>query len=253
MDDREFWLATTLVELADIGGDEATYCGLVAVRLAQLLAPAEIGVLMADRSGTLKAVAASTERANRMTSLDADRAEGPAAACYGSGLPVLNDSLDAPGERWPSFAAAARAAGFGVVSALPIRRREETLGVIIVLAAGQRLAETEIRLAQVLAEAAAVAVLQQRALRDSSLAARQLQHALDSRILVEQAKGVLAARLDIAPAEAFGLLRGFARRHGRAIAEVASATIRGELTAHSLVADDQANRRMGRRQPVQRE
>jgi transcriptional regulator with GAF, ATPase, and Fis domain len=255
MDDREFWLATTLVELADISGDEATYCGLLAARLAKLLDPAEIGVLMADGSDTLKAVAASSERASRMTSLEEDGEEGPAAGCLGSGRPVLNESLDEACQRWPRFAADARAAGFVIVSALPVRRHDKTIGVIGVFsAAGHRIDDGQIRLAQVLAEAAAVAILQLRALRDSVEAARQLREALVSRIFVEQAKGALAARLDITPDAAFGLLRGYARTNGVLLAEVAGATVRGELTPQELLAGGGTYRRQaGRRQSVHRE
>jgi GAF domain-containing protein len=255
MDDREFWLATTLVELADISGDEETYCRLLATRLAQLLAPAEIAVFMADGLGTLETVAASAGRASRMMSLDADRGEGPAASCHRSGRPVFNESLDEAGQQWPRFAADARAAGFGIASALPVQRHDKTIGVISMLAAaGHRIDMSQIRLAQVLAEAAAVAILQHRALRDSTQAARQLREALVSRIFVEQAKGALAARLDITPEAAFELLRDFARRHGLVLAELAGAVIRGELTARELLAGGGSGRRQtARRQPVQRE
>ncbi len=212
MDEREFWLATTLVELADTRDadwDEAEYCHRLAICLAQLLALAEIGVLITDGDGVLKLVAASTERANRLSSPGSAHGE----------------------------------AGFGVASSLAMRRHGETVGVITVFAAaGHRLGEKEISLARVLAEAAAVAILQQRALRRSTLEAEQLQHALDSRVLIEQAKGALAARLDITPEEAFGLLRGFARRHSRPLTGVAAATIRGETSAQELLDSDHAGR-----------
>ena len=239
MDNRELWLAATLVELAD-GPDadfgERTYSGRLALRLAQLLAPAEVGVLTGDASA-LTAIAASTERANQLVSFEAGHGEGPGTACFTSGQPVLNESLIVAGGRWPRFAAAARAAGFRIVSSLPIRRHHETVGVITALGTEEHpLGATEISLAQILAEAAAIAVLQQRALRRSAQTAEELQRALDSRVLIEQAKGALAARLGITPEEAFGLLRGFARRHNRLLAEVAGKTISGELPARELAA-----------------
>jgi GAF domain-containing protein len=239
MDNRELWLAATLVELAD-GPDadfgETTYSGRLALRLAQLLAPAEVGVLTGDASA-LTATAASTERANHLVSFEAGHGEGPGTACYTSGQPVLNESLIVAGGRWPRFAAAARAAGFRIVSSLPIRRHHETVGVITALGTDEQpLGATEISLAQILAEAAAIAVLQQRALHRSTQTAEELQRALDSRVLIEQAKGALAARLGITPEAAFGLLRGFARRHNRLLAEVAGNTISGDLPASELVA-----------------
>ena len=239
MDNRELWLAVTLVELADSRDadfDEATYSGRLALRMAQLLAPAEVGVLIGDGSA-LTAAAASAERAHGLVSFEEDHGEGPGSACYSSGQPVLNESLTVAGGRWPRFAAAARAAGFGIVSSLPIRRHHETVGAISVLGPGEHpLGAAETSLAQTLAEAAAIAVLQQRALHRSAQATAQLQRALDSRVLIEQAKGAVAARLGIMPEAAFGLLRGFARRHNRLLAEVAGETISGKLPAHELVA-----------------
>jgi GAF domain-containing protein len=245
MDNRELWLAATLVELADSPDadfGETTYSGRLALRLAQLLAPAEVGVLIGDASA-LKAAAASTERAHDLVSLEAGHGEGPGTACYNSGQPVLNESLIVAGGRWPRFAAAASAAGFGIVSSLPIRRHHETVGVINVLGAGEDpLGATETSLAQILAEAAAIAVLQQRALRRSTQTTAQLQRALDSRVLIEQAKGAVAARLGITPEAAFGLLRGFARRHNRSLAEVAGETIGGKLPTHELLAMRETSR-----------
>ena len=211
MDNRELWLAATLVELADSRDadfDETTYSGRLALHLAQLLAPAEVGVLIGDASA-LKAAAASTERARRLVSFEASHGEGPDTACYSSGQPVLNESLTMADGRWPRFAAAARAAGFGIVSSLPIRRHHETVGVISVARTGEHpLDATETSLAQILAEAAAIAVLQQRALRRSTQTAAQLRHALDSRVLIEQAKG---ARRRTARHHAGGGVRAAAR------------------------------------------
>ncbi len=245
MDNRELWLAATLVELADSPDadfGETTYSDRLALRLAQLLAPAEVGVLIGDASA-LKTAAASTERAHRLVSFEAAHGEGPGTACYNSGQPVFNQSLIVAGGRWPQFAAAARVAGFEIVSSLPIRRHHETEGVINVLGTGEHpLGATETSLAQILAEAAAIAVLQQRALRQSIQTTAQLQRALDSRVLIEQAKGAVAARLGITPEAAYGLLRGFARRHSRLLTEVAGKTISGELPAHELVAAHETGR-----------
>jgi GAF domain-containing protein len=253
MDDRELWLAATMVELADISEadiDETAYSRRLAARLAELLAPAEVAVLLADGDGRLRAVAASTERAHRLMSAEADQGDGAAAAHYRTGQPVPGESLAAARMRWPRFAAAARAAGFGIVFCLPLRRHDETAGVAGVLRAGQDpLSPAQASLAQSLAEAAAVAILRQRELRRSVRAVEQLQRALDSRVLVEQAKGAVAARLGITPEAAFELLRAFARRHSRPLAEVAAGTIGGGLTVSELVTVPQAGRSGGPAQP----
>lgn len=238
MDNRELWMAATLVELADTsqaGFDETTYSRGLAARLAELLAPAEIAVLLADGTGGLRVAAASAEPARRLASLEADWGDGPATACFRSGRPVP-DVLITASTRWPRFAAAARTAGLGGVFTVPLRRHDETIGVVSVLQAGEHpLDQTRADLARMLTEAAAVAILQQRELRRNARLAEQLRRALDSRVLIEQAKGAVAARLGITPEAAFGLLRGYARRHNRLLDEVAAETIGGGLTAAELV------------------
>jgi AmiR/NasT family two-component response regulator len=124
-----------------------------------------------------------------------------------------------------------------------MRRHAETVGVVGVLTAGQSLAAADARLAQTLAEAATIAILQQRALRGSFAKSEQLQHALNSRVVIEQAKGAVAARLGVRPDAAFELLRGYARRHNLTLAAVASAAIGGKLSGlHELAGDDTATR-----------
>jgi hypothetical protein len=248
---RELWLAATMVELAealDAEHAEAEYARRLTLRLAELLAPAETGLLIADDAGRLIAAAASTERALDLISHEARSGEGPSASCYPAGPSVLNQPIPADGAPWPRFAAVARTAGFAMVSVLPMRRRDQAIGVITVLGpAGHRLTLVEARLAQVLARAAAIALSQQREHRDAERTARQLQRALDSRVVIEQAKGAVAARLAITPDAAFDLLRGYARRSSRPLADVAAETVRGELPAHCLVAPHQAGRERAER------
>jgi len=230
MDNRELWMAATLIELADTSQadfDETTYCRRLAACLADLLDPAETAVFLADGTGRLRVAAASAERAYRLASGEADRAGGPAAICYRTGRAV-------PGE--------SRAAGSGIVSFLPMRRNGETVGVVGVAGVAglpptgrHTLDRTLASLAQSMAEVAAVAISQQRERRRSAQTAEQLRHALDSRVLIEQAKGATAARLGITPQAAFELLRAFARRNNRPLTEVAATAIGGELTMAELV------------------
>ncbi len=240
LDNREIWLATTLVELTDIAAadfDDAAYAHDLAARLAELLSPAEIGLLITDSAGgRLTVAAASTQRVGELLSLESRCADGPCTACYRTGRPLLNQALATADPPWPRFAPAAHAAGFLRASALPMRRRGETIGAVSILdASGRPLAEPEISLAQLLADAATVGILQQRALRSSIQTSAQLQRALDSRVLIEQAKGVVAARLGTSPGTAFELLRAYARRHNQPLAEVAGDTVRGDLPAHDLI------------------
>jgi hypothetical protein len=245
--DREIWLAATMVELADVRAadfDEAGYSRDLAQRLAELLSPAEITLLMSGAAGQLTVAATTSGLAVELASFEELHREGPCTSCLSSGHPCLNESLASGATPWPRFAAAARGAGFRLASALPMRRHAETVGVVGVLTAGQPLAAADARLARTLAEAATIAILQQRALRGSLARSEQLQRALDSRVVIEQAKGAVAARLGIRPDAAFELLRGYARRHNRTLTAVASAAIDGELSGlHALAGDGGATRR----------
>ena len=246
MDDRELWLGATMVELAealDTEHAEAEYELRLVARLAELFAPAETALLIADDAGRLTVAAASSEQARDLAGQEARAGEGPAASCYPAGPAVLNQAILTRSTPWPHYAAAARAAGFGTVSALPMRRRDQAVGVIVVLGTlDYRLPAAESRLAQVLAKAAAFAISRQREHLDAKRTARQLQGALDSRVVIEQAKGAVAARLGTTPEAAFELLRGYARRASRPLAKVAGEAVRGELPAQQLVAAQEGGR-----------
>jgi hypothetical protein len=201
---REIWLASTLVELADIRmGDsgEAESSDRLVRRLAELLSPGEVGLLLADDNGQLRAVAASSDLSVLAESRGSQH--------------VLNRSLRA---------SQALEAGFERVSAFPLLHGDDLVGVAVVLHHG-RIPETLARLAQALTEAAAIALVQRRELRRATTRAEQLQGALDSRVVIEQAKGAIAARLDVTPSAAFELLRGYARRNNLKLAEVCAAAI----------------------------
>jgi ANTAR domain/GAF domain len=245
MVDREAWLVATMTQLAEApaaetGGNGPAY-GLT-VRLAEFLAPAEAGLLFADETGRLDvAEEGSSGRMSALVSVQAASGEGPCADSHRSGRPILNEPVDPSGRRWPSFARAASSAGFGTVSALPLRRHGQGIGVICVAAPGaRRLAAADARLAQVLATTAAVTVAREREFRRSVLTAEELQRALDSRVLIEQAKGAAAARLGVTPDRAFELLRGYARGSGRKLAGVAAEVIDNRLPVHDLVVSYQA-------------
>lgn len=248
MDNREIWLAATMVGLADTGDadfDEAAYSRGLAARLAELVCPAEVAVLIVDAGGHLTVMAASSDRASELASFEVLHTEGPCTRSRRTGRPALNESLRPGDPPWPRFAAAARGAGFGLVSSFPMRRHDETIGAVGVLSDGEHpLASQESSLARILAEAAAVAILQQRALRRSVQTSEQLQHALSSRVLIEQAKGAVAARLAITPPMAFELLRAYARQRNRLLVEVATETIGGDLPVRDLVAAQQARRKV---------
>jgi GAF domain-containing protein len=230
---REIWLAETLVELADTsaaGFDDAAYLATLTTRLAELLAPAEIGLIIAEQNAGPRVAAATSGPMGELLSFELAHGEGPCVACYLSGQRILNHDIGSEDERWSAFATKARAGGFRFATALPMRRHDDTIGAVGILEVqGRPLSDTDISLAQTLAEAATIGLRQQRALWQSTRTSEQLQRALDSRVIIEQAKGMTAARLGISLSEAFELLRGHARRNNMKLSDVANETVHQRL------------------------
>ena len=154
--------------------------------------------------------------------------QGPCLECYRSGQPVSEADLAAAGQRWPLFAPAAAGAGFGAVQALPMRVRDEVIGAMnMFMHAPGRLDETRLQVGQALADVATIGLLHERNLRYQEVLAAPLQGALNSRIAIEQAKGVVAGRLGLDMGQAFSLLRDQARAQNRRLAELATAVACG--------------------------
>ena len=176
--------------------------------------------------------AASSERSRLLEVLAVGIDTGPCVDCVRTGDPVVVDDLTAPAptRRWPQFTQGAAAAGFRAAHALPMRLRGHTVGVLNLLHTDPHtLTEPDTRLGQALADAATIGLLHERALRHSETVAEQLQHALNSRVIVEQAKGMLAAQGNISTGDAFPILRHHARNHGRRLSDVARDIVTGTL------------------------
>jgi GAF domain-containing protein len=201
-----------------------------------LLGVTAAGLLLTDQRGTLAPVASSDERTRVLELFQIQNDEGPCLDCVRSGGPVVEPDLEAAG-RWPVFSRAATAAGFRAVVALPLRLRDEVIGGLNLFNADpHRLTDEEQDIAQALADVATIGILQQRSLHRASLLAEQLQKALNTRIVIEQAKGVLAERGRLDMATAFDALRAYARTSGRLLSLVAEDVVAGRLDAGELVA-----------------
>jgi hypothetical protein len=230
--DTQTWLARTLIELAGIAaGDlvEEEYAHVVVARLAELLEPAEVGLMLVDDRDRLKTAAVSTPLIDDLLAVEECHDDGPCARCRQAGQPALNQSLKGAGR----YRERARQIGFKYVSALLLRRGAKTVGAAAVLHR-HRLDAAQSGMAELLMEGAAIAIVQQRQLRDTEIKVGQLQQALDSRMVIEQAKGTVAGRLDIPPSEAFALIRGYARRNNLKLADVCAAAISGDLSPQLL-------------------
>ncbi|HEV7756274.1 MAG TPA: GAF and ANTAR domain-containing protein [Mycobacteriales bacterium] len=227
-------LAETFVELADTLVDEfdvVDFLHQVTVRCAEVLGVSAAGVLLTDQRGGLRVVAASTERTRLLGLLQQQTGQGPCTECLHTGRPVAVADVAAAADRWPRFAAEACQFGIASVHALPMRLRTEIIGTLDLFGTEPGLLDEDtIRLAQALADVATIGLLQARSIRDRESIAEQLQTALNSRVVIEQAKGVIAERRRLDMDEAFALLRGAARSGNRRLSELARAVVDGTET-----------------------
>jgi ANTAR domain/GAF domain len=237
--DREQRLAETFVELADTLVDDfdvIDFLQILAARCVELLDVAAAGIMLADPGGSLMTVAASDERARLLELFEIQNDEGPCRDCYRLGAAVVNVDLDGARERWPQFTPQAISGGFRSANALPLRLRSQVVGSLNLFHAGTGgLGEAELRMAQALADAATIGIVHQRTIRRGEVVAGQLQLALTSRIVIEQAKGVLAERLQISPDNAFEVLRGAARSRNRLLSDLARDITSGSADAAQLL------------------
>ncbi len=181
-----------------------------------------VGLLLADHHGQLQYLAASNESGKLLELFQLQANEGPCLDCYTSRAPIVNADLASAGVRWPQFAPAAIAAGFQSVHAFPMRLRDEVIGALNLFGqAGVEFAPDEVRVVQSLADVATIAILQERNVTRAEALTEQLQGALNSRIIVEQAKGALAQLEGTTPTEAFLLMRDRARSSRRRLTDVA--------------------------------
>jgi transcriptional regulator with GAF, ATPase, and Fis domain len=229
---RELKLADAFVTLADTlvrGFDVATVFVSLAETSVDLLGVTAAGLMLVDHHGRLRVMASSSERARLLELMEIQNEEGPCLDAYRGGQPVLATDLAAVADRWPRFNVEAQRVGFRSAYALPMRLRDETIGALNLFHTETDVLSTEaLRIGQGLADVATIAILQQRAVRHGVDLNEQLQTALNSRIVIEQAKGVLAEREGIDMGAAFALLRGRARNAGRPLSDVAREVVAGE-------------------------
>lgn len=238
--DREHDVTQAFVGLASslaVGYDVVDLLDELVRDCARLLDVASAGLLLSDGLGVLHVMAASSEAARLLEVFQLQRAEGPCRDCFRTGEPVTVADLKEAADRWPQFVPAAQAAGFASVHALPMRLRDNTLGAMGLFGTEiGPLNENDLTLAQALADVASVALVQNKAVTDRAAVVEQLQLALNSRVVLEQAKGVVAHVGNLDPAQAFVFLRGYARNHNLRLTAVAKAVVSRALPV-SLVLD----------------
>ncbi len=220
-------LAEVFVEMADTLVDEfdlIEFLQRVTGHTSQLVDATAVGLLLADHHGRLQLMAASDERAEMVELFQVQSLEGPCQDCYRGGSAVSENDLTAGLQRWPAFSPLAASAGFRSVHAFPLRLRNEVIGALNLFGTDPgALTDDDARVIQALADVATIGLLQERAIRRGELLTEQLQAALNSRVVIEQAKGALAQIHAITPDEAFARLRDYSRGRRLRLGEVARA------------------------------
>ncbi len=235
--DREQELARTFVMLAEGLVEDYDIVDLLdrlAAACVRLLGVSAAGLLLNDQQGHLAVVASSSEETRLLEIFQLQNDQGPCLECVRTGAAVVSADLDADRVRWPLFASFAIAAGFRSVVALPLRLREQTIGGLNLFdGRAVPVPEDDQRLAQALADVATIGILQQRSVHRSTMLAEHLQRALNSRVVIEQAKGVLAERNGVSMAAAFDSLRRYARDHNIKLTELAFAVVHDDFNPAS--------------------
>lgn len=230
--ERNALTAVTFVEIVDTLVDDFDVIEVLTVltsRSVELLEAAAAGILLADAAGHLRVMAASTEQIELLELFQIQNDEGPCLDCFHGGAVVVHDDL-AASSPWPMFAVESVRVGFPSVCAVPLRLKDVVLGCLnLFMSESVSLGAADVALAQALADVASIAIIQDQATREAAIREGQLQHALNSRIAIEQAKGMVAERVGVDMDAAFSILRRFARNNNRGLTEVAGALVNGTL------------------------
>ena len=236
---REIRIAQVFVQLADtlVGDfDVAELMLQLADACIELLEVDAAGLMLIDATGGLRLVASAPDMMHDLEVFELQSDEGPCLDTIRTGKAVINVDVHQARERWPRFTTEALAAGIRSTHALPLRLRGELIGAVNLFSkAEQNLSHGDVALGQALADVATISLLQQRTGRDHSILAEQLQVALNTRILIEQAKGILAEHTGLHPAETSKYIRTYARKHSQPLQSVAWQVIKGRLAATELI------------------
>lgn len=219
-------LAQVFVEVADTlvaDFDLIDFLHLLADRTAVLVSASAVGLLVADQRGRLEFLAASDETTRLLELFQVQNSEGPCLDAFRTAAPVINADLREASGRWPRFAPHATRAGYRSVHAFPLRLRSQVIGALNVFGSqpGASLNDDDVQIVQALADVATIGLLQERTIRRGELLTEQLQGALNSRIVIEQAKGAIAQVHGVGVDEAFALIRSYARRTNSRLSDVA--------------------------------
>lgn len=231
---REARLMATFATLADTLVDDYDVVELLQTLVdacRDLLGQTAAGILLADSTGDLELIASTSEASRVVELIQLGAQSGPCIECFQTGRPVSLPSIASAPAHWSAFSESALSQGFAAAEAVPLRLRESTIGTLNLLSSTEGPPpKDDMIAARAFADVATIGILHERSLRQTEVLAEQLQNALSSRVVIEQAKGVVAFTNGIPIDEAFDLIRRYARSHQLQLGEVASRLVRRELT-----------------------
>lgn len=233
---REERLARALVGLTDTlvqGFDVLDFLHGLCEKCVDVLSVDAAGVLLADGGDELRLVAASSETMRVLEAFEAQHHEGPCVDAYRGVEQVLAADLAQARARWPGFVPKALDAGFGSAAGFPLRLRARCIGALNLFFAVPGTLP-DLVAAQAMADVATIAILQERARREAKALSGQLQHALASRVVIEQAKGIVSKALGVEMGEAFERLRGYSQDGNLPLTRVAESVVDGTLVPEDL-------------------
>jgi GAF domain-containing protein len=235
---REAMLARTMVDLADtlVGDfDLVDLLTTLSGRCVEVLDVAAAGIMLADLDGRLQVITSSNEAMRVVELFEVQSEEGPCLDCFRTAEPIVNHDLRTDDGRWPRFAPVAVASGFLAADAIPMRWRGHVIGALNLFRASTgSLTDEDVTIAQALADIATIAILQNRAVVEARVLNEQLSTALSSRVVIEQAKGMIAERHTVPVDQAFDKLRRHARNHNLRLADVAHDVVNGTIDPESI-------------------
>ncbi|MDQ6784016.1 MAG: GAF and ANTAR domain-containing protein [Actinomycetota bacterium] len=235
---REALLAKTLVQLTEALVDDFDLVDLLTLlsdRCVEILDVSAAGLMLVAAGGDLRRMASSSDAMRILEVFEEESDEGPCPDCYRRGEPVINIDLAQVNGRWPRFAPKALEAGFRSVHALPLHVRGRTIGALNLFRTDEgQMGDADVVVAQALADVATISIVTQRAVAEAHGLNEQLQHALNSRIVIEQAKGIVGQSLGVDMEQAFLRLRAHARSSNLKLGDVAMSVIDNTLPARSL-------------------
>jgi len=225
-----FEVFATLADSLVVGYDVLDLLQTLVENCHDLLDVDSAGILLLSNDNALEVVASTSEANALVDIMQVDANAGPCLECFRTRTVVSLPDIDIGSDRWPDFCATARANGILSVYAIPLRLRETTIGTLNLMRNERgELNQHDIRAAQALADVATIGILQERTIRDSSAIRDQLQNALSSRIVIEQAKGVISETAHLSMDDAFQRLRHYARSQQATLSSVAQRLVEGDL------------------------